>query len=447
MANRRHKGLFIAHADVSLVMATYGTISSHFDELESASWLTTSYAMAMCATQPVIGKMCDIFGRKAVLLSCYAIFAIGSLVCGIGQSMPQIIAGRAITGVGGAGMGAIVSILITDLVPILEVASWRSYVNVVATLGRSIGGPLGGWLCDTIGWRWSFIGQAPVTAVAFLLVLWRLETPTKKPDNGVSSRLKQPSKLGRVDFVGSILISTTITALLFAVDLAGRDISWTSPLLLGLIVIFLVLGSSFIIYEANYAREPIFPPRLLLQRDVATSYLINVLQGAAQLGMMFSVPLYFQVVEGASNTRAGSHLIPAVVGNAVGSLLVGIYIKKTGLYKNITLFGVGSGILCYTLLIIRWHGNINPWESLEVIPGGFGTGVMMAATFIALTANISHENMAVATSGMYLAGHFGVVIGVSTSTSAQKAALLKLLTERLRGPGSNEVSLEHEVSL
>ncbi len=148
-----------ASKDVT-ILATNTAISSSFSRLQSASWLTTSYVMATCAAQPIVGKLSDIFRRKNVLLVSYALFAIGSGLCGMGQSMLHVIAGRSIAGLGGAGMTVIVAILITDIVPLIEVASWRSYVNIVATTGRMVGGPLGSWLADLIGWRWSFLGKS-----------------------------------------------------------------------------------------------------------------------------------------------------------------------------------------------------------------------------------------------------------------------------------------------
>jgi MFS family permease len=162
-------GVFIANVDSSLVLATNSAISSSFSQLRSASWLTTSYVMATCSAQPIVGKVSDIFGRKNVLVVSYVLFAIGSCLCGVGQAMWQVIVGRAIAGLGGAGMTVIVAVLITDLVPLIEVAPWRSYVNVAATTGRMVGGPLGGWLADLIGWRWSFLGQVPLTILATLL--------------------------------------------------------------------------------------------------------------------------------------------------------------------------------------------------------------------------------------------------------------------------------------
>jgi MFS family permease len=124
-------GVFVSQADTSLVLATYAQISSDFNDLQSASWLLSSYMLSMCVSQALYGKLSDIWGRKAMLQVAYGLFALGSLFCGLGQSMPQLIAARAVQGMGGAGMVCLVSILITDLVPLRDVASYRSYVNIV----------------------------------------------------------------------------------------------------------------------------------------------------------------------------------------------------------------------------------------------------------------------------------------------------------------------------
>jgi len=129
-------------------------ISSEFDDLASGSWLLSSFVLAQCCAQPLYGKLSDIFGRKACLQVSYILFALGTLGSGLGQTMAQLIASRAVQGAGAAGMVCMVSILITDLVPMHEVASIRSYVNVVQTVGRSCGGAVGGFLVEVMGWRW-----------------------------------------------------------------------------------------------------------------------------------------------------------------------------------------------------------------------------------------------------------------------------------------------------
>ncbi|PMD17820.1 MFS general substrate transporter, partial [Hyaloscypha hepaticicola] len=407
-------GVFTSNADGSLVFATAPTISSHYSQLESASWLLTSYALAQAAAQPVLAKMSDVFGRKGVLLVCYILFAVGNLVTGVGQEFWQVVAGRTLAGLGGAGMNVLVSILITDMVPKIEVAAWRSYVNVAATVARSIGGPLGGWLADTIGWRWSFIGQAPLSLLAFFIVAWKLVNPsTPLLANGESPKTR--AKLGRIDYIGSILMSATIVAFILAVDMPSRGISWASPIVVSLLNTSVILGIVFVIFEQKCASEPIFPPRLLFEWNVASSYAILALQIAAQMSMMFSIPLYFQVTKGASNTEAGSYLVPAVVGNTIG----GLVIKKTGKYKGLLYLATFSACSAYAILILTWHGHSSPLASLAIFPSGFGTGIAGAATFVVLTAYLPHNDIAIATGGMYLLASIGMILGLSLSSSLQ----------------------------
>ena len=311
-----------------------------------------------------------------------------------------------------------------DLVPLIQVASWRAYVNVVATLGRSIGGPLGGFLADTIGWRWSFVGQGPLILLAIFLVALKLpshfsaEPPQPKG---------HPSKLRRIDFIGAFILATTIVSFLGALSLGGQNLPWGHPLVLGLAIGSVVVGIIFVLWEVKYAFEPIFPPSLVILRDVATPYAIMSLQTAAQVAMMFSVPLYFRVTANASNTAAGSHLFPAVLGNTVGGLLAGLTIQRTGKYKLLTILATMSSSITYFLLIVRWRGRIGVLESLEIIPGGFGTGMAASATFIALTSSVEHKDIAVTTGGMYLSSAVGMLAGIAVSSSVQLSSLRTLL--------------------
>lgn len=161
---------------------------------------------------------------------------------------------------------------------------------------------------------------------------------------------------------------------------------------------------------------------------------------------MFSVPLYFQVVQGASNTAAGARLIPAFIGNTLGALFAGIYIRKTGRYKNLTLTAQIIACAGYFIMIVRWGGKIHSWEAFEILPGGFATGLTSASVFIALTSNMEHENIAVATSGLYLCSSLGSVLGISVSSSIQRGMLKLLLERRITEQGGKDVRALHYIS-
>ncbi|ESZ91294.1 efflux pump antibiotic resistance protein [Sclerotinia borealis F-4128] len=422
-------GVFIANADGSLVLATSGTISSEFNDLGNAEWLISSYTLAMCATQSLYGKLSDIYGRKSTILASYVFFAVGSVICGLGWNLPTVVVGRLVAGVGGAGINCLVSIVIADMVPIREVAKWRSYVNIAATTGRSLGGPIGGFLTDTIGWRWSFLGQCPPTILALILVMWKLEISPQQ----VSDKQTHFSKLCRIDFLGSIFLSVSIVCGLVVLDLGGHRMPWTDLKFLSLLGVSIAAGILFFLVEGFWAKEPIFPLRLLRNRDVLTSYINLGFQSGAQISMMMLVPIYFQITDHASFTTAGAHLMPSVLGNALGGLLAGYIIYKTGTYKPILLLGALSSTTSYILLLTRWHGHTSFLESLYIIPGGFGNGIALSATFIGLTAGVEQEELAIASSGLFLSANIGTVVGLTVAGSVMEGGLEKGLRVALEG--------------
>ncbi|KAF7867338.1 hypothetical protein EAF04_005421 [Stromatinia cepivora] len=291
-------------------------------------------------------------------------------------------------------MSVMVSVLIVDLVPLIHVAAWRSYVNVVGTIGRSIGGPLGGLLADTIGWRWSFIGQGPLMLFAIVLVAYKL--PARSLSDEPTHAEDGPSRLRRIDFIGAFMLTGSIAAFLGALSLGGQALPWSHLTVIGLLLGSILLSAVFVRYEVKVATEPIFPPALAIQKDIAASYAINALQQGAQVGMMYSVPLYFRATQGSSNTTAGLHLFPAVFGNTTGGLLAGWLITRN---------------------------NLPLASSLAIFPGGFGLGITAACTFIALTVSVQKKEMGMATAEMYLMSSIGVVVGVALCAGVQNSAL------------------------
>ncbi|KAI1497231.1 major facilitator superfamily domain-containing protein [Biscogniauxia marginata] len=434
-------GVFALNADGSLVIATHPVIASEFNDLENSSWLFLSFLLAGAATQSLYGKLSDVYGRKPILFLCYGLFAIGCALIGLGQTMGQVIVGRILSGSGGSGMAALAAVIVADLAPLREVASWQSYINVVATIGRSIGGPLGGFLADTIGWRWSFLGQAPIFVLA-MFICWMVLPNIGLARDPSNSDERSSSRLARIDFLGAFFLGSGLLALLLPLRVAGQKVSWHHPMVLGLFGTGILLLTLFAITEARWAKEPIFPLRLLKTKDVVLSYLITIFQVSAQIGMMFTVPLYFQVTERSSNTVAGAHLMPAVIGNTVGGILTGLIIRRTGRYKSLIVFAGIISFVSYLLMILRWNGHTNLAESLYIMPGGFGTGISATAVFISLQASINPEDKAVAASGLYLASPIGSIVGMAASNAVMSTVLPSHLRARLLDLGIDSIDIE-----
>ncbi|KPI41291.1 Vacuolar membrane amino acid uptake transporter fnx2 [Cyphellophora attinorum] len=436
-------GVFVANADGSLVIASSQHIASEFEQLSQASWLVTSYVLAQCAAQPLYGKLSDIYGRKANLVTAYVFFALGLFLCGIGSAYWHVIAGRVVSGVGGAGMTALVSIIIADLVPVRNVAAWRSFVNVAATVGRALGGPVGGWLTDTIGWRWSFFGQCPLTLVGLLLILWKL------PKTGISQ--EEPGeqadfyhKLRRVDFAGAISLAATISSFLLTLDFVANELEWYFILAPGLS--FFVFAVAFYAIESRWAKEPVLPLGLITRRDAITPYLIGGFQIAAQFGAFYATPIYFQIAAASTVSQAGLRLVPAVVGNATGGILSGWLISKTGRYKLLTLLASIAASIGYLLMLIRWRGVTNWGESMYIFLGGFGSGIIQSTTFIHLAASLPQSDIAIAGTTLYLAQNLFLLVGIQSATTILHARVRNLLESSLQDGPKKEYIIDHSIS-
>ena len=280
-----------------------------------------------------------------------------------------------------------------------------------------------------------FLLQAPFVALAAFLVIIKLEVAQKTAFDEETSL----SKLSKVDFLGTGLLGLAIVAITGLLDQGGKSFPWNSWVTAVMGGAGSLLLISFVVVEAYVAKEPIFNLRILRKPNVATSYIVAFLQITAQLGMLFSVPLYFQVTENASTTASGVHLVPAVVGNTVGGLLAGTFIRKTGRYKVLLILAGLVASISYVLLYFFWNGHTSSWESFYIFPGGIGTGIASASAFIAMTALLAPEEMAMATAGYMLLVSFAMTAGVTTSNSVLGMEFQRQLRLNLRGPGSEKV--------
>ena len=286
---------------------------------------------------------------------------------------------------------------------------------------------MGGWLADSVGWRWSFLGQVPFAGVAFVLVWMILPSRVR----GSLDEEVRGSKLSRVDFLGATLMALSILSLLLPLEIGGERIPWSDYRVASLFTAALFFGALFLAVEGWVSKEPIIPMSVLRHKEVLLSSLIMLCQVAAQVGLMFAVPLYFQVTANASSTVAGAHLVPAVFGNAVGGLISGVVIKRTGQYKALTLGATGGASLAYLLLILRWHGHTNWLESLYIFPGGFGCGIANSALFISIQAALDPKFAAIAASTLYLASSIGMLAGMAGVSAVLQQSLRVGLDVRL----------------
>lgn len=378
---------------------------------------------------------------------------VGTVLCGVATSFPFITAARAVAGIGGAGMTVVAQILIGDFFGTGaenrgKQAQWRGIGNVVVTTGRAIGGPLGGFLSDTVGWRWGFTGQGPLIGLLFVAIAVYLKDPSLKPEDlgpvvgrgSVADAAKKSNKLRRIDVPGALLITSSVILLVFGIDLPGQGVSWSSASVWGSFLGAGTLLSLFLLYEGRYAKEPIYPPRLLKQRNIITSYLCLFFGVASQVSMLYTVPLYFQVTAGASAGNAGLHIVPSVLASSVGGLMAAWYVRRTNRYKNMIILASICTSIGYIIMIFTWGEESVGWgKTMAIVPAGFGTGIIMSSSYIGMTARLKRADMAVGTSGLLLFQNIGVVFGISIAGSILNTALRELLAESLSGPDASSI--------
>ncbi|KAH8170351.1 major facilitator superfamily protein [Sarocladium implicatum] len=426
-------GIALSNIISSIVLATNQHIASSFNALSSSAWLLTTYTLAQSASQPLYGKLSDIFGRRACLVFCWTVFGTGCLLSGLGTRYWHVILGRAVSGVGSAGKIALTSVIVADIVPLRNVATYRSYVNLMATVARSMGGPIGGWLAGTVGWRWPFIVQFPIAILGLMLVLWKLPEPSAVSKVDASSVAQQDKQSGfaRVDLMGAGSLVATIIAGMLALDLASKGYPLYVPVVMG--VLFILFFCLFIFVERSYAKEPILPLSLIGRRDVLSAYLAIALQAAAQFGLLYSIPIYFQVAMSESVSRASTRIVPVVVGNALGTVVAGRLISKSKRYKGLMAFANCTGLAGFTLVLLRWHGSTGSMEALYVLLPGVGMGIVQATSFMHLAASVDHDEIAIAGTAWFLAQNVGVLVGASLSTALINKVLRPSLEQALEG--------------
>ncbi|KAF3387477.1 Vacuolar membrane amino acid uptake transporter fnx2 [Penicillium rolfsii] len=419
-------GIFLSAADQTIIMASYGQIGSDLKALNLTSWIATSYFLTLTSFQPLYGKLSDIFGRKPCLLFAYAIFGIGCLFCGLARNINELIAARVFQGIGGGGMTTVVSILMSDIVPLRDRGLWQGVINIIYATGSGTGAPLGGILADYIGWRWAFLAQFPMCILAFIAVSLMLKLPAQE-----SSHWK--AKLRRVDFLGAIVLVGAVLGFLLGLD-RGSNVSWTLPLTIASLSVSVVLFIAFILVEIYLAAEPFAPGHIIFNRTFFALYCCNFFSFGGWLAALFYIPLYFQAVDGVSATTAGLRLLPCILAGVSGSLFSGFIMRWTGKYYWLT-------VIAYSLLttgcfaIYMFSGGLVASlvpMILGTVMSAFGNGIGVTTTLIGLISNATLEDQAVVTACSYLFRSLGSVIGLSLSSTVVQQLLREGLREGLR---------------
>ncbi|MEH6376205.1 MDR family MFS transporter [Streptomyces sp. KLMMK] len=392
-------GMLLAALDQTIVSTALPTIVSDLGGLEHLSWVVTAYMLASTAATPLWGKLGDQYGRKKLFQTAIVIFLLGSVLCGIAQNMGELIAFRALQGLGGGGLMVLSMAIVGDLVPPRDRGRYQGLFGAVFG-GTSVLGPLlGGLFVDHLSWRWVFYINVPIGIVALFTIAAVLHIPARRTPH-------------RIDYLGTFLIAAVATCLVLMTSLGGTTYPWSSWQIIGLGVLGAALIVPFVLVERR-AAEPVLPLKLFRIRTFALCSVIGFVVGFAMFGSMTYLPTFLQVVQGVSPTMSGVHMLPMVAGLLIASTASGQIVSRTGRYKVFPIAGTAVMTIGLLLLHQLGPGSGTGEMSAYFFVFGFGLGLVMQVLVLVVQNAVAYRDLGVATSGATFFRSIGASFGVS----------------------------------
>src|ERR671935_593398 len=391
--------LFLAALDQTIVATALPRIVSDLGGLTQYSWVFTAYMLASTVTVPLYGKIGDVYGRKRLMLFAIVVFIIGSALCGLAQNMTELVAFRAIQGLGAGGLIPLAMAVVGSIVPPRDRGRYQGLIGAVFGSASIIGPAVGGLIVDHTTWRWIFYVNLPVGALALAVIT-------------VTMPRRAPQKDRSIDWGGAALLALSSTALLLGLVWGGGQYAWTSAHVLSALAAAAIVFALFLGGERG-VREPILPFDLLRNRVVASSLLCMALVGMAMFGTISFVPLFVQGVIGTSATSSGVVLTPLMLGAVTASMLSGQWISRSGRTKPNALVGP---VVLTAGMVLLWRMSVhttNGQAARNMVIAGIGLGLMMQVFVISVQSSVPRAVIGSATALTQFARSIGATLGVT----------------------------------
>ncbi|MEO5653666.1 MAG: MDR family MFS transporter [Marmoricola sp.] len=400
-------GMFLAALDQSIVGTALPKITSDLGGFSKLSWVVTSYLLASTASTPLWGKISDLYGRRLLFQIAIGVFVAGSLASGFSANIDQLIAFRALQGLGGGGLMALALAVVGDVIPPRERGRYQGYFALTFGTSSVLGPVLGGFFADGPGWQWIFFINVPLGLLALVITSAALKMKHVRRDHSI-------------DYLGAALIVASVSSLLLYTAWAGPERGWGSPIALLQLIGGLVLAVVFVLVELR-ATEPIIPMRLFRNSIFSIANGFGFLIGVAMFGSMIFLPVYLQVVMGYSPTRSGLAMVPMVLGIFTTSLSAGQVMSRTGRYRVFP--PLGAALIVVALALLSQVGIETPYwyAGLAMYLFGMGLGLTLQVVVVVVQNSVDRADIGVATSSVtffrQMGGSFGAALFGAILTS------------------------------
>ncbi|AJM77121.1 MDR family MFS transporter [Rathayibacter toxicus] len=421
-------GMFLASLDQTIVGTSMRTIADDLSGLSQQAWVTTAYLIVSTISTPLYGKLSDIFGRRPLYLIAIVLFLIGSLLAGCATSMMELAGFRAVQGLGAGGLMSLALTVMGDILPPRERAKYQGYFLAVFGISSVIGPLVGGLLAGTheilfiTGWRWVFLINLPIGAIALLIVVRFLHLPRPSEKRAV-----------RIDWWGASLVIIAAAPLLLVAE-QGREWGWGSPIAWACYIVGVLGIIGFIAAERMMGDDALIPLKLFRSSTFSMATVLGVLVGFGMFGGMMTIPLYLQLVNGATPTESGFLMLPMILGLMIASIVSGQIISRTGHYRAFPI--IGTFLMSGGFFLLTFVSIDKPVIFLMagMLLLGLGLGQMMQTLTLASQNSVEASDIGVATSASTFFRQIGGTLGTAVIFSVLFSRLPETIAAAFANP-------------